>query len=151
MNEGFLIVIMLLMVMLFCFVLFYFFTQQSLRQITTRLDTMQPARTTVRRSPDTIRRERAFCHDKLVVLEASLSVTPREELTAEEVDEIDRSRRVIKGCIDELKACGDWLGLPFDFEWTEILDRLPNVNVLYRKAAAVAAAAPEGTTPAPAR
>lgn len=136
MNIGFLIVIVLLMMMLCGFVLFYFFTQQSLRQISSRLDAMQPARAPVRRSPEAIRRERAFCHDKLVLFEASLSVTPRDELLAEEVEAIDRSRKVIKGCIDELKASGDWLGLPFDFEWTEMLDRLPNVNTLYRKAVA---------------
>jgi hypothetical protein len=38
MNIGFLIVIVLLMMMLCGFVLFYFFTQQSLRQISNRLD-----------------------------------------------------------------------------------------------------------------
>lgn len=143
MDTGLLIVIMLLMLMLCGFVLLYFFTQQSLRQISNRLEAIQPARASTKRSPETIRRERAFCHDKLVVLEASLSVTPREDLTAEELEEIDRARRIIKGCIDELKACGDWLGLPFDFEWAEMLERLPNVNALYRKAAALAAAAAE--------
>jgi hypothetical protein len=28
------------------------------------------------------------------------------------------------------------LGLPFDYEWAEMLDRLPNVLTLYRKAEA---------------
>jgi hypothetical protein len=33
-----------------------------------------------------------------------------------------------------LKSNGGWIGLPFEFEWTEMLERLPNLQNLYKKA-----------------
>jgi hypothetical protein len=39
-------------------------------------------------------------------------------------------------CHAGLKANGDWVGIPFEYEWAEMLDRLPNVLNLYRKAEA---------------
>jgi len=46
------------------------------------------------------------------------------------------ARHKIKACIAGLKANGDWIGLPFEYEWVEMLERLPNVLSLYRKAEA---------------
>ena len=83
-----------------------------------------------------------------MVLEAELSTSKRESLTTEELESIDRARKTIKACIEELKLSGDWIGLPFDFEWTEMLARLPNVNTLYRKSEQQALE-PEGTEAAP--
>ena len=34
--------------------------------------------------------------------------------------------------VDALKNAGDWLGLPFDLEWIDVLQRLPRLNALYR-------------------
>jgi hypothetical protein len=136
--------------LLICVVLFYIFTQKSLNDISNRLQRLQSATPTARTS-DVIRRERAYFHDQLVLLEADISTTGREDLTEVEVVEIDKARKKIKICVDELKASGDWIGLPFDFEWTEILDRLPNVNNLYRKAIAEQIEAAQSTQiPAPA-
>ena len=126
-------ILLILFFMLICVVLFYVFTQQSLNDISSRLNRLQPT-APVARTPDVIRRERAYSHDQLVLLEADLSTTGREDLTEAEVQNVDKARKKIKTCVDELKASGDWIGLPFDLEWTEILDRLPNVNSLYRKA-----------------
>jgi hypothetical protein len=50
---------------------------------------------------------------------------------------IDQISKTIRTCIAQLKKSDDWIGLPFDFEWTDILARLPKVNTLYRKAIAV--------------
>ncbi len=132
MNTALLFVILLLLLVLMCFVVYYFFTQQSLREISDRLARLQPVQAT-RRTADAVRHERAYHHDQLVLLEADLSKNPRDSLTQEELDGIDKARRTIKNCIDELKQYSEWIGLPFDFEWTEILLRLPNVNTLYRK------------------
>ena len=126
-------ILLILFFMLICVVLFYVFTQQSLNDIANRLTRLQPV-APVARTPDVIRRERAYSHDQIVLLEAELSTSDREDLTEAEVQDIDKARKKIKACVDELKASGDWIGLPFDFEWTEILDRLPHVNSLYRKA-----------------
>jgi hypothetical protein len=120
---------------LICVVLFYFFTQQSLNDISKRLNKMQkPER--ISRTPDAIRRERAYSHDQIVILEAQLITEGREDLTEAEMQEIDKARKKIKSCADELRALGDWIGLPFDLEWNDILDRLPVLNRLYRKAIA---------------
>jgi hypothetical protein len=137
--------------LLICVVLFYVFTQQSLNDISKRINRLQSA-APIARTPDVVRRERAYSHDQIVLLEAELSSSGREVLTEAEVMEIDKVRKKIKICVDELKASGDWIGLPFDFEWTEILDRLPRVNSLYRKAIVAqteAAQAPQIAAPVP--
>jgi hypothetical protein len=78
-----------------------------------------------------------MAHDQLVLLEADLTNNPREELTPEELASIDQISKTIRTCIAQLKKSDDWIGLPFDFEWTDILARLPRVNTLYRQAIAV--------------
>jgi hypothetical protein len=42
----------------------------------------------------------------------------------------------IKASIAGLKSSGEWVGVPFEYEWVEMLDRLPNVLRLYRKSEA---------------
>ena len=137
MDTALLVVILLLMLLLCCFLLFYFFTQQSLREITVRLNTLRQPAPVPPKNPESIRRDRAFAHDKLVLLEADLTNNPRVDLTAEELASIDQLSKSIRTCIAQLKKSGDWIGMPFDFEWSDILDRLPNVNNLYRKAIAM--------------
>ncbi len=138
MDTALLIVILLLMLLLCCFLLFYFFTQQSLRDITARLNValLPPP---PKKNSEAIRRERAFAHDNLMLLEADLTNNPREDLTPEELANIDQISKTIRVCIAELKKSGEWIGLPFDFEWADILARLPKVNALYRKAIAAEA------------
>jgi hypothetical protein len=72
----------------------------------------------------------------LVLLEAEISKNKRESLTEDELKTFDVARHKIKACIAGLKANGDWIGLPFEYEWVEMLERLPNVLGLYRKAEA---------------
>jgi hypothetical protein len=144
MNNFFLIVVLLLVLMLLSLIFFYFFTQESLRDISKRLTLLQPP-PSFHRNEAVIRRERAHHHDQLVLLEADISLNQRESLTLIELESIDAARKTIKSCIDELKTAGEWIGLPFDFEWTEILARLPNVNRLYRSSELPAAA--PGTAP----
>lgn len=131
MNTLLLIVMFFILVML-CLLMYHFFIQQSLREINNRLALLQspPVK---RRTNEVIRHERAHCHDQLVLLEAGLVTLPRERLTKEELEQIDKSRQTIKQCIAELKQSGEWVGVPFDFEWTEILARLPQLNLLYRQ------------------
>ena len=45
---------------------------------------------------------------------------------------MDNHRKSIKECVDALKNAGDWLGLPFDLEWVDVLQRLPRLQALYR-------------------
>jgi hypothetical protein len=138
MNSTF--IFFFLFFVLICVVLFFVFTQQSLNDISARLTKLQKPET-VTRTPDAIRRERAYSHDQIVMLEAQLINESREDLTEAEMQEVDKARKKIKSCADELKAVGDWSGLPFDLEWNDILDRLPVLNGLYRKAIAAQAEA----------
>ena len=135
MNNFFLLVIGVLFILLAAFLVFYFQTQQNFQDIAKKLEEIQhpPKRS---RHSDTLKRTLASFHDKLVVLEADLAKTPRESLTEEEIKTFDVSRHQIKTSIAGLKANGDWVGMPFEYEWAEMLDRLPILLALYRKAEA---------------
>ena len=122
-------VIFLLFFLMAGLLVFYFQTQQSLRDITHRVGQLQPQMTA--RSPNTIRTERAAHQDRLVLLEADLNQTPRETLDETELTLVDLSRDAIKLCNDELKHTGEWIGMPFDFEWAEIFSRLPTLKARY--------------------
>ena len=92
-------------------------------------------------SSSAVRHERARCHQQLQQLESELASTARETLTPEELSLIDYARDEIKKCTDTLKQLNDWMGLPYDQEWVEMLKKLPCLNTLYRAAAAAADAA----------
>ena len=122
-------VIFLLFFLMAGLLVFYFQTQQSLRDITLKVGQLQPQMAV--RSPDTIRTERAAHQDRLVLLEADLNQSPRERLDEAEMTLVDQSRDAIKLCNDELKHTGEWIGMPFDFEWVEIFSRMPTLKDRY--------------------
>ena len=135
MDNFLLLSLAVLFILLAVFLIFYFQTQQNFREISEKLEALQipaaPSSSTV-----AFRRDLALQHDALVVLEANISKNKRDSLTEDELKAFDAARMRIKACIAGLKANGDWLGLPFDYEWAEMLDRLPNVLALYRQAEA---------------
>jgi hypothetical protein len=131
-------VIFLLFFLMAGLLVFYFQTQQSLRDITDRVGKLQPQ--AAMRSPNAIRLERAAHQDRLVLLEANLNQTPRDILTEVELKQVDQARDAIKLCNDELKHTGEWIGIPFDFEWTEMFSRMPTLKARY--AASVESLAP---------
>jgi hypothetical protein len=131
-------VIFLLFFLMAGLLVFYFQTQQSLRDLTDQVGKLQPQ--AAMRSPNAIRLERAAHQDRLVLLEADLNQTPRDTLSEAELKQVDQARDAIKLCNDELKHTGEWIGLPFDFEWTEIFSRMPTLKARY--AASVQALAP---------
>jgi hypothetical protein len=136
MDTALTVVILLLTLLLILIVLLYFFTQQGFRDVVSRLGSTGAAPTPAAapaRSADSVRRERSVAHDQLVLLEAELSVNPREALAPEEIESFEASRKSIKLCNAELKKMGQWMGLPFDLEWVEIQQRQPQLNELYRK------------------
>lgn len=115
--------------------LLYVLIQQRLNDISDRLSKMQtPATKKPGRSADDVRRDLAAARDQLVVLEAKLVTEAREELSEEEIKTFEQARKKIKASIDKLKQSGDWIGLPFDFEWSELQARLPRLDALYRRA-----------------
>jgi hypothetical protein len=117
------------------FLIFYFQTQQSFQEITEKLEEIQHPPSSML-SSETLKRELALHYDKLVLLEADISKNKRESLLEEELKMFDVARHQIKASIAGVKSNGDWVGMPFEYEWTEMLDRLPNVLNLYRKSEA---------------
>jgi hypothetical protein len=119
---------------------FYYLSLQNLAQMKREMAALKEgaARSA---SSSAVRHERARCHQQLQQLESELSSTARETLTPEELTLIDYARDEIKKCTDTLKQLNDWMGLPYDQEWVEMLKKLPCLNTLYRAAAAAADAA----------
>lgn len=135
MDSFFLLIIGVLFLLLAGFLIFYFQTQQNFKEISEKLEEIQHPHTGPR-SSESLKHDMAVHHDMLVLLEAEISKNKRESLTEEELKTFDVARHKIKACIAGLKANGDWVGLPFEYEWVEMLERLPNVLTLYRKAEA---------------
>lgn len=116
---------------------FYYLSLQNLAQLKREMDALK-AGAAKSASSSAIRHERARCHQQLQQLESDLASTARESLTSEELSLIDYARDEIKKCTDALKQLNDWMGLPYDQEWVEMLKKLPCINTLYRAAAAAA-------------
>jgi hypothetical protein len=135
MDNFLLLVLCVLFILLAGFLIFYFQTQQNFKEITDKLEEIQHPHTGPR-SSESLKHELAVQHDVLVLLEAEISKNKRESLIEEELQSFDVARHKIKACIAGLKANGDWIGLPYEYEWAEMLERLPNVLSLYRKAEA---------------
>lgn len=141
MNTALILVVVLLVLLLMLMavaLIMYYTTQQDLKTVSARLNALEPAKPA--RSADLVRRERSAAYDKLVMLEASFSSQPREELTPEDIAVFEESRQVFKACNAELQRMQAWLGLPYDLDWTDAMDRLPRTIRLYRDAVEEAAA-----------
>ena len=119
---------------------FYYLSLQNLAQMKREMEALK-AGAAKSASSSAIRHERARCHQQLQQLESDLATSARETLTTEELSLIDYARDEIKKCTDALKQLNDWMGLPYDQEWVEMLKKLPCINTLYRAAAAAAEAA----------
>ena len=135
MDNFFLLVIAVLFILMAGFLIFYFQTQQSFQEITQKLEEIQHPPDSLL-SSEKLKRDLALHFDKLVLLEADISKNKREFLIEAELHMFDVARHQIKASIAGLKASGEWIGLPFEYEWAEMLDRLPNVLSLYRKSEA---------------
>jgi hypothetical protein len=129
MNNFSIAIVFILFFLMAGLLIFYFQTQQSLKDIADKMSKLQPQR--VLRFPNVIRQERAVCQDRLVLLEVDLTQNQRENLNDEEIQHVESARDAIKRCNDELKQTGDWMGTPFDFEWTEMFNRMPTLKSLY--------------------
>lgn len=137
MDSAFTLIILLMVLLILLLavsLLMYYLTQQDLRSLTSRLSRLDASLAPAPRSGDTIRRERSAALDQMALMEAGLSTEPREALTPEEVDAVEQARSVVKSCNAELRRNGQWMGLPFDLEWAELQDRMPQLRQLYRQA-----------------
>ncbi len=133
MDTALTVVIILLTLLLVLILLLYFFTQQGFKDVVARMGNTAPAAQAAaepKRNADAVRRERSVAHDQLVLMEADLSINPRDALMPEDIESFESCRKSIKVCNAELKKMGQWMGLPFDLEWVEIQKGQPQLNDL---------------------
>jgi len=132
--------------------IFYYLTLQNLAHIRREVDRLQ-IQARAERASSMLRAERSRCQQELQALETDLGANERAALTPQELTLVDNHRASIKECVDALKNAGAWLGLPFDLEWVDVLQRLPRLNALYRASlgneAASATSSSEPSTPGP--
>ena len=140
METVLVVLVLFFLLVLMGSAVFYYLSLQNLAQMKREMEALK-AGAAKSASSSVIRHERARCHQQLQQLETDLASTARETLTAEELSLIDYARDEIKKCTDALKHLNDWMGLPYDQEWVEMLKKLPCINTLYRAAAAAADAA----------
>lgn len=140
METVLVVLVLFFLLVLMGSAVFYYLSLQNLAQMKREMEALK-AGAAKSASSSVIRHERARCHQQLQQLETDLASTARETLTPEELSLIDYARDEIKKCTDALKHLNDWMGLPYDQEWVEILKKLPCINTLYRAAAAAAEAA----------
>ena len=140
METVLVVLVLFFLLVLMGSAVFYYLSLQNLAQMKREMEALK-AGAAKSASSSVIRHERARCHQQLQQLETDLASTARETLTTEELSLIDYAREEIKKCTDALKHLNDWMGLPYDQEWVEILKKLPCINTLYRAAAAAAEAA----------
>ena len=140
METVLVVLVLFFLLVLMGSAVFYYLSLQNLAQMKREMEALK-AGAAKSASSSAIRHERARCHQQLQQLETDLASTARETLTTEELSLIDYARDEIKKCTDALKHLNDWMGLPYDQEWVEMLKKLPCINTLYRAAAAAADAA----------
>lgn len=95
-----------------------------------------------------LRAERTAVIDPISMLEATLLARGTGALTDEELYQVDAARTRIKAITDELMHNQQWLGPPFDLEWHDYLERIPQVRNAFLAAnfAATPAELPNGDT-----
>ena len=110
--------------------IFYYLTLQNLAHIRREVDRLQ-IQARAERASSMLRAERSRCQQELQALETDLGANGRNALTEQELTLVDNHCQSIQECVEALKNSGAWLGLPFDLEWVDILQRLPRLGALY--------------------
>lgn len=111
--------------------IFYYLTLQNLAHMRREVEKLQ-IQARAERASSMLRAERSRCQQELQALETDLGANPRDALTPQELTLVDNHCASVKQCVDALKQAGEWMGLPFDLEWVDILQRLPRLQALYR-------------------
>jgi hypothetical protein len=69
-----------------------------------------------------------------MALEADIQARQRDSLSNEEAALVELNREEIQNCVNALKKSGNWMGLPFDLDWQDVWNNLPQLKNLYREA-----------------
>jgi hypothetical protein len=110
---------------------FYYLTLQNLAAVRREVDKLRNQADDARASA-LLRNERARCYQQLKGLEADIQARQRDSLSNEETAMVELNREEIQNCVNALKKSGNWMGLPFDLDWQEMWDKLPQLRALYR-------------------
>ena len=110
---------------------FYYLTLQNLAAVKREVNKLRDQADDARASA-LLRNERARCYQQLLALEADIQTRQRDSLSNEETAMVELTREEIQNCVNALKKSGNWMGLPFDLEWQDMWDKLPQLKNLYR-------------------
>lgn len=110
---------------------FYYLTLQNLAAVKREVNKLRDQADDARSSA-LLRNERARCYQQLLALEADIQNRQRDSLSNEETAMVEVNREEIQNCVNALKQSGNWMGLPFDLEWQDMWDKLPQLKSLYR-------------------
>ena len=110
---------------------FYYLTLQNLAAVKREVNKLRDQADDARASA-LLRNERARCYQQLLALEADIQARQRDSLNNEETAMVELNREEIQNCVNALKKSGNWMGLPFDLEWQDMWDKLPQLKNLYR-------------------
>ncbi len=131
MNLTLVLLIFFFLAAMVAAAVFYYLTLQNLAAVKREVNKLRDQADDARASA-LLRNERARCYQQLLALEADLQARQRESLSNEETAMVELNREEIQNCVNALKKSGNWMGLPFDLDWQEIWDKLPQLRALYR-------------------
>jgi len=132
MNLTLVLLIIFFLVAVLGAAVFYYLTLQNLAAVKREVQKLRDQADDARASA-LLRNERARCYQQLVALEAGIQADPRNSLTAEETAFVELNRLEIQARVNALKKSGNWMGLPFDLDWQDMWDKLPQLKNLYRE------------------
>jgi len=110
---------------------FYYLTLQNLAAVKREVNKLRDQADDARASAF-LRNERARCYQQLLALEADMQARQRDSLSNEETAMVEVNRDEIQNCVNALKKSGNWMGLPYDLDWQDMWDKLPQLRSLYR-------------------
>jgi len=129
------VIIAIVAIMLFVIVIFAtLYVQQSgyLADIRAQLNAIdKPSK--VSQAGEALRRQRLEVIDPLFMLEANLVQQRPDQLTDQEIQLVFDTRGQVMRISDELRKLNDWMGAPYDLEWSDYFERLPFIRALYLK------------------
>jgi hypothetical protein len=133
MNLTLVLLIFFFLVAVLGAAVFYYLTLQNLAAVKREVNKLRDQADDARASA-LLRNERARCYQQLMALEADIQARQRDSLSNEEAALVELNREEIQNCVNALKKSGNWMGLPFDLDWQDMWNNLPQLKNLYREA-----------------
>jgi cell division protein FtsL len=135
--DLFVIILILAMMLIIVVVFATLYVQQSghIHEMESKLAAIDPQTAERQKQADALRRQRLEVVDPLMLLEAEFHQGLRKTLDEMELQHISEARDRVLQITQQLRDTGDWLGPPYDLEWVDYFDRLPEIKAVYMKSA----------------